>query len=1070
MIFTELSIRRRVTVSMFMVAVLLFGSVALSRLKVNLLPELTFPSLTVRTDFRGAAPAEVEHLISKPIEEAVGIVKNVRLVRSTSRTGQSDVILEFAWGTDMDKATLEVREQLDLVSLPRDVQRPIILRFDPSLDPVIRLGLTTASRPVDVASVDDDDLTGNLTSLRRYADEQIKKELESVLGVAAVKVSGGFEEEIQVHVDPDKLAKLRIPIEQVSTVLSRENINMSGGQLEEGRQQYLVRTINQFREIDDIGAVVIGTAGSTPVYLHDVASIEVGHREREAVTRLNGDEAIELAIYKEGDANTVAVAKALEARLERVQRNMPAGMQLTSVYDQSTFINEAVRNVVNAGMVGGILAIAILYFFLRTFRSTLIIALTIPMSIVATFNLMYGANVTLNIMSLGGLALGIGLLVDNAIVVLENIARYRERGASLRESALKGAGEVSMAVMASTFTTVAVFLPLVFVDGIAGQLFRDQALTVTFSLLASLAVALTLIPMLASLGRDAVEQPTADAAAGDRKAVKYPGLVAGWFVAAFRWIGFVIGWLLRPFVRLFDGIYQYLLAVYTSALKSVLNHKVTVVTAAVAVTLATFTLIPTLGLELIPQMNQGEFKVEFSMPAGTPLMQTDENLRRIQEIAAESEQVNVTFAVAGTGNRMDANAEEGGEQRGEMTVQLKEGSTTASEEAEMNRLRNEMSQIPGASYKFSRPTFFSFKTPVEIEVSGYDLDGLGMVSRDIVQRMEADGMFTDVRSSMEMGSPEVQIIFDRQRAASLGLTPNQISDRIVRSVRGDVATRFSRNDRKIDVLVRTPEDARSSLDDIRNLIVNPDSERPVTLAAVADVRIENGPTEIRRSGQERVAVVTANLASGDLGLAAHRIEGILASTPRQAGIVAKLAGQNKEMADSFASLQFALLLAVFLVYLVMASQFESLLHPFVILFSIPMAAVGAILALWLTGTTVSIVVFIGLIMLAGIVVNNAIILIDKINQLRASGLDKVTATVEAGANRLRPILMTTLTTVLGLLPLAIGLGEGAEMRAPMAITVIGGLLVSTLLTLLVIPSVYLLLDRKKYIADVEVAS
>lgn len=1065
---TELSIRRRVTVSMFMVAVLLFGSVALSRLKVNLLPELTFPSLTVRTDFRGAAPAEVEHLISKPIEESLGIVKNVRLVRSTSRTGQSDVILEFAWGTDMDKATLEVREQLDLVNLPREVQRPVILRFDPSLDPVIRLGLTMEQRGVDVASDSDSDQSSQLTALRRFADEQIKKELESVLGVAAVKVSGGFEEEIQVHVDPEKLARMKIPIEQVSNVLSRENINMSGGQLEEGRQQYLVRTVNQFRNLEDIGEVVIGAAASSPIYLKDVATIDMGHREREAVTRLNGEEAIELAIYKEGDANTVAVAKALEARLERVKRNMPPGMVLTSVYDQSTFINEAVRNVVNAGMVGGLLAIAILYFFLRTFRSTLIIAITIPMSIVATFNLMYGANVTLNIMSLGGLALGIGLLVDNAIVVLENIARYRERGASLRESALKGAGEVSMAVMASTLTTVAVFLPLVFVDGIAGQLFRDQALTVTFSLLASLAVALTLIPMLASLGKDKQDGLAVDGAAEPGKTVRYPGVIIKSFVKVFQGVGFVIGWMLKPFVRLFDGLYNYLLGLYTATLRSVLNYKGSVVVTAVAITLATFMLIPSLGLELIPQMNQGEFKVEFNMPAGTPLEQTDENLRRVQRVATTSDRVNVTFAVAGTGNRMDANTEEGGEQRGEVNVQLKPGSTMMDEESEMNRLREEMNRIPGASYKFSRPTFFSFKTPVEIEISGYDLDALGLVSRDIVGRMESDGMFTDVRTSMEMGSPEVQIVFDRQKAAALGLTPNQISDRIVRSVRGDVATRFSRNDRKIDVLVRTPDDARSSVESIRNLIVNPDSDRPVTLSAVADVRIENGPAEIRRSGQERVAIVTANLASGDLGLAAQRIESILAEAPRPAGIVPRLAGQNKEMADSFASLQFALILAVFLVYLVMASQFESLLHPFVILFSIPMAAVGAILALWITGTTVSIVVFIGLIMLAGIVVNNAIILIDKINQLRATGMEKVAATIEAGSNRLRPILMTTLTTVLGLLPLAIGLGEGAEMRAPMAITVIGGLIVSTMLTLLVIPSVYLLLDRKKYNVAAEV--
>jgi len=1070
---TEISIRRKVTVSMFMVAIVLFGSVALTRLKVNLLPELTFPSLTIRTDFTGAAPSEIEYLISKPVEEALGVVKNVRLVRSTSRTGQSDVILEFAWGTNMDQAALEVREQLDLINLPRDVQRPVILRFDPSLDPIIRLGLITkASASNLVADQSEQALVdeSRLTSLRRYADEQIKKELESVLGVAAVKVSGGYEEEIQVIVDPQKLARLNIPIEQISQVLSRENINLSGGQLEEGRQQYLVRTINQFRTIDDIRDVIITSGTNSTVYLRDIADVEIGHKEREAVTRLNGSEAIEIAIYKEGDANTVAVARALESRLDRVQSRLPAGMELTFVYDQSTFITDAVKSVVNAGMVGGLLAILILYFFLRSFRSTLIIAITIPMSIVATFNLMYGGNVTLNIMSLGGIALGIGLLVDNAIVVLENIARYREQGASFKESAIKGASEVGMAVMASTLTTVAVFLPLVFVEGVAGQLFRDQALTVTFSLLASLVVALTLIPMLASLGKEPIPTHGDDVTTKVGRVVRYPATVIGWIVSLFRMIGKLFGWLMYPFVRLFDLMYTFLLGQYEYILERALKYRVVVVLVAAVITLSSFALVPYLGIELIPQMNQGEFNVEFSMPAGTPLEVTDTNLRTIQQAAVSSDQVNVTFAVAGTGNRMDANTEEGGEHWGEMNIQMVKGATRELEEQEMNRLRTHLENIPGANYKFSRPTFFSFKTPIEIEISGFDLDALGLVSRDIVQRMQADGMFTDVKTSMEVGSPEIQIIFDRQRASALGLTPNQISDRIVRNVRGDVATRYSRNDRKIDVLVRAPESSRSSVADIENLIVNPDSDRPVTLSSVAEIRVETGPSEIRRSGQERVAIVTANLASGDLGLAAERIQTILAQTPRPAGIAPRLAGQNKEMADSFSSLQFALILAIFLVYLVMASQFESLLHPFVILFSIPMAATGAILALWLTGTTVSIVVFIGLIMLAGIVVNNAIILIDKINQLRETGMERTLAAMEAGRSRLRPILMTTMTTVLGLLPLAIGLGEGAEMRAPMAITVIGGLIVSTFLTLLVIPSVYLILDRKKYVTVEEVQS
>ncbi|MDX1548284.1 MAG: efflux RND transporter permease subunit, partial [Rhodothermales bacterium] len=511
----EIATRRRVTIAMFTVAVVLFGSVALGRLKVNLLPELTYPTLTVRTEYTGAAPVEIENLVTKPIEEALGVVKNVNEVTSISRSGQSDVVLEFAWGTDMDLASLEVREKLDALQLPLEVRRPVLLRFDPSLDPIQRFGLTrkqpealradadggarVAPAGLQAAETLDE---GTLKYLRRYADEQLKKELESVLGVAAVKISGGLEDEVQVYVDQQKLGQLGIPIEQIAQVLGSENVNLSGGRLEEGVQQYLVRTVGQFETVEEIGDVIVAQRDGRPLYLRDVATVRMGARERESVTRIDGVEAVEVAIYKEGDANTVAVAEGVDQRLRFIRETLlPEDVALVPVYNQATFIEQAVNEVIEAGLIGGLLAVLILYLFLRHFGTTLIISLSIPVSVIATFNLMYGADLSLNIMSLGGLALGIGLLLDNSIVVLENIARYREEGKSRLEAARLGASGVGMAVIASTLTTVAVFFPLVFVEGIAGQLFRDQALTVTFSLLASLVVALTLIPMMASLGR-----------------------------------------------------------------------------------------------------------------------------------------------------------------------------------------------------------------------------------------------------------------------------------------------------------------------------------------------------------------------------------------------------------------------------------------------------------------------------------------------------------------------------------------------------------------------------------------
>jgi HAE1 family hydrophobic/amphiphilic exporter-1 len=1085
----DVSIRRKVTIAMFTLGVLLFGMVSLSRLNVNLLPELSYPTLTIRTDFEGAAPVEVENLITKPVEEAVGVVQGVQQVRSISRAGQSDVVLEFAWGTDMSFANLDVMAKLDAVQLPLDAEKPVTLRFDPTLDPILRYALyytddspeDAEPRPsVDFTALQDisnPEAISRLKGLRILGDEELKKNLESSQGVASVKISGGLEEEIQVNIDHQRLSYLNIPIEAVTQILSAENVNLSGGRLEEGAQQYLVRTLNEFQTVEQIRNVVVASDSGKVVYLKDVADVVQSYKEREAITRLNGAEAVEIAIYKEGDANTVAVAREVNERMADIRENLPPNIRLEKIYDQSVFISSAVNEVRNAGIIGGILAVLVLYFFLRNFWSTVIISVSIPVSIIATFNLMYGNDISLNIMSLGGIALGIGMLVDNSIVVLENIARHREQGKGIAEAARDGAGEVGMAVVASTLTTIAVFFPLVFVQGIAGQLFKDQALTVTFSLLASLIVALTLIPMLSSTGGDkkaleplALKEPRTRFGRGLRVIRMFlfytvPTAFARLFKFIARWVSAITRALFSPFVYAFDKGYQFTEKRYTSILKWSLNHKATVLITALLIFAGSIAIVPRIGVELIPQLSQGEFNVEFELPPGTPIEQTDRALRSIQESAKSYDGIRTTFAVAGTGNRMDASPNQGGENWGQLDVALPSGASSAEEQQAMSRLRAALAQVPGLQYSFGRPELFSFKTPIEIEISGFDLDDLKKASDDIAARLAAIDRFADVKNTMETGSPELQIHFDRDRAAALGLQVHEVADRVVSNIRGDVATRYSWRDRKIDVLVRAQESDRASIEEISRLIVNPGSPRPVPLSAIARVEVANGPAEIRRVSQQRVAIVSANLSYGDLGEAASVVREVLSETSMPPAVFAEIGGQNEEMSDSFRSLIFALALAIFLVYLVMASQFESLLHPFIILFSIPLALVGAIMALYVTGTTISVVVFIGLILLAGIVVNNAIVLIDLINQMRRKGTEKVEAIMEGGKSRLRPILMTTLTTTLGLLPLAIGFGDGAELRAPMGITVIGGLLVSTLLTLVVIPVMYSIVDRKRYGTD-----
>ena len=1118
----ELATRRRVTVGMLTLTLVLFGLIGLFGLKVNLLPDLSYPTLTVRTEYEGAAPLEIENLISQPVEEAVGVVKNVRKVHSVSRTGQSDVVLEFAWGTDMDMSSLEVRDKLDTLQLPLEAKKPLLLRFNPSTDPIIRLGL----------AVKGESSEAQLKQLRRFADDDLKKRIEPVAGVAAVKVGGGLEDEIDVSIDQQKLARLGIDINEVITRLKNENVNASGGRIEEGSQRFLVRTINQFKTLDEMRELLIKVDGSVPVKLKDIAEVRQGFKEREGVVRIDGREAIELAIYKEGDGNTVNVAAAVKAQLDKLKDSLPTGAQLTTIEDQSVFIQHALNEVKFDALLGGVLAILIIFFFLGDSWSTFIISLSLPVSLIATFFFMGQLHLSLNVMSLGGLALATGMVVDDSIVVLENIARLREKGASILEAAVRGTAEVGMAVTASTLTTVAVFFPLVFVQGVAGQLFRDQALTITFAMLVSLVVSMSLIPMLASLkGRSPLayrDEPVRAARPLPRnpilRALTIGGRAVGEFLGqtlprAFAWVvatiahvcGLVFGRLLRFIGRFVTWPYDRAAAFYRRSLPKALAHPWRVLGFAAVALVATLSLVPSLGLDLIPQLAQGRFDMTVTLPPGTPLAETDKLVAEIAARHAKDPGVESIYGVAGAGTRLDANPTESGENIARLSIALKDGGSKAIEAAEIERLRAGMRRAD-ASVKFARPALFSFSAPLEVEIRGYDLDALAKGGQRLAELMKASPRFADVKSTVEGGYPEIQIRFDQDRAAALGLTTRDIADRVVRKVKGEVATRYDFRDRKIDVLVRARASDRGSVDDIRNLVVGyvaasgssqsgksgtaasssstsstgssgsnsnasssngsasgtatlndsaqSSSDTPIRLSAVADVVAGEGPSEIHRVTQERVAIVSSNLHYGDLASAVAEVKDIVATHPLAAGVKVRVGGQSEELDSSVKSLVFALGLAIFLVYLVMASQFESLLHPFVIMFSIPLAAVGAILALKLSGSAISVVVFIGLIMLVGIVVKNAIVLIDRVNQLREAGVPKLEALAQGAESRLRPIVMTTLCTLIGFAPLAIGVGEGAEVRAPMALTVIGGLAVSTLLTLVVVPVVYDLLDRR----------
>ncbi len=1012
--FVALAVRRRVSVIMFALAVAAFGFVGYKRLALELFPDISYPSLTVQTDFPDTAPQEVEYLVTRPVEEAVGVLRGLQTIHSVSRPGVSEVTLEFDWKSDMDVLSMEVREKLDRLVLPEEAEDPIVLRYDPSLDPIVRLALAG---------------TDHLVELRRLAEKKLKPDFETVLGVAAAQLKGGLEDEVQVNVDQERLAALGIPIDRIRQVVGVSNVNLPGGALRGADSQFLVRTVNEFDNVEEIGDLIIQQNESGIVRLRDVATVQMGTKEREEISRVNGTECVEIALYKEGDANTVTVSKLIEEKIAEWQGQLPPGYSLTVLFDQSHFIRQAIGEVRNAAVVGGILAILVLFAFLRDVRSTLIIATSIPLSVIATFLVMYRMNISLNIMSLGGLTLGIGMLVDNSIVVLESIFRKRTGGHSLAQAAVDGTSEVGPAVIASTLTTVAVFLPIVFVEGVAGQLFKDQAWTVTISLLASLVVAVTMIPMLSALGGRVLggdgRLPRASISDGPtmtlgRFSMAYDGFVRG--AIRYRWATVVIAF-----------------GLFFAALFS----------------------LRFIGTELIPPLSEGEFFFEVNMPEGTSLAATDRVMTEMEQAASADPAIAVNYATVGSrliAGGMSLNTK--AENLGQLNIVMSDRTDQLAEAATAEALRRQFERIPDLEIKLGRPSYFSLKTPVEVVLYGESLEELRGYSLALAGELATVPGLTDVRSSLEAGNPEIQVIFDRRRLAGLGLDMGVLSETLKNRVQGVVPTRFKEEDRQIDVRIRNQEISRSSVNDVRNLVLPGPNGQPIRLLAVADVQLDRGPAEIHRLQQQRAAVISANLKGRSLGPVVADVERVISEVPPPPGITTEMAGQNREMQTSFASLRFALALAIFLVYLVMAATFESFVHPFIVLFTIPLALVGVIAGLLVTGTTITVIVLIGAIMLVGIVVNNAIVLIDAINRLRRAGVDKLEAVVQAGHIRLRPILMTTLTTILALIPMALSWGEGAELRSPLAITVASGLFLSTLLTLVVIPATYMIVPSR----------
>jgi len=1012
---SDFAVRRPVTIAMLVLGIILIGAVSLGKLAIDLYPELNFPIAAVTASYPGAGPEEIENQVTRPLEEIMGTVNNVESIMSISSPGSSMVLMMFNWGTDINFATLQMREKVDLIKagLPDDVGTPTVLKMDPTTMPIMQAGVS-GSR--------------DLASLQQITEDLIKNRLERIEGVASVAITGGLVSEVEIKADPVKLNSYGLSINQVIQTLQGENMNLSSGEIEDGKEKLLVRTVGEIKQIEDFEQIIISSAGGAQVKLKDIAQVKFTHQEPTQYTRVNQKPSLSINILKQTGSNIVQVADKVNQEIANLQKELPAGVKIDIVVDQSQYIKDSISQMARNTVSGGVLAVLVLLVFLRNIRSTLIIGLAIPFSVISTFIMVYFAGITLNVMSLGGLALGVGMMVDSAIVILENIFRYRQLGHGYIDAAIKGSSEVGSAVMASTLTTVAVFLPIVFVEGLASELFKQLALTVTFSLLASLFVALTLIPMLSSKLLKVNPQEEAQRKTPLAKAAN---MVQG-----------ALGALDEKYRRLLNWALQ---------------HRKTVVIGVTAALIGSFALIPVIGMEFMPQVDSGDISVSVELPKGAVLEDTARIATEVEEIVKQTKEVKTIFtSIGGTGQMM------GGSSGAVSQMQVKVGSRTERERSTdeiMEDLRNRLKTVTGAKVTVSggAQQEMAGGSPIDIAIKGKDLAVLKDLSHQAVQVVSGISGTREVESSLEESRPEIQLLVDRQRAGQLGLTSSQVASSVRTAISGTTTSTYRVGGREYDIRVKVGENS-PTLMELEGLTIAAPTGGRVPLREVAEIVRVNGPSSINREDQSRVVNITANVVGRDLGSVTTELKQAMDKVRLPGGYFIEYGGQNQEMMESFASLGLALLLSIILVYMVMASQFESLMHPFVIMFSIPTTFIGVVGGLAVTGRSLSVPAFIGVIMLMGIVVNNAIVLVDYINTLRRRGASREDAIVQAGPTRLRPILMTTLTTVLGLVPLALGIGEGAEAQAPMATVVVGGLTMSTLFTLVFVPVVYTIMD------------
>jgi hydrophobic/amphiphilic exporter-1 (mainly G- bacteria), HAE1 family len=1009
---SKAAVQRPVTFVMITLIVIGFGIFGLTRLSLNLYPDVSFPTITVYTTYEGVAPGDMETLVTRPIEELVGSVSGLQRVRSLSSQGASVIKLYFNWGTDLFIAQADVRKQVDFArrAIPIDADPPIVFTYDPNQEPVIVLTLTSATRsPVE---------------LRTIATEQIEQRFERIEGIASAETAGGLERQINIWVDNASMLSYNIDIGTLANRLRQENIQVPAGELIEGRSVYSLRTIGEFQNIDQIRNTIVGINNGVPVRLADIADVEDGVAQPIGNVHIRGEEGVIINLYRQSDVNVVTTAENVINNLDRIRATLPSDMRLEVLANEADFIKLSINNLYVTGLTAIALVVLILIFFLRSARSALIIAISIPVSIISTFSIMDFADVTLNVISLSGLTLAVGLVVDNAVVVLENIFRFREEGHENKKAAVIGAREVAVPVVVSTLTTLVVFLPILFVPGIAGFLFRDLALTICFALVISTLVALSLIPLLSS-----------QFFSGKNNLPEKPEHESGFF--------------------------RKLEEKYTSMLRSMLNRSTLVVGVAVLFMALTTPFFFRLGGEFFPAVDESSFTLEVTREPGVNLFELQRSIRMAEDIVTESVP-EARLIVSDYGDKRGVEgADNPGGYRGLIRVELVPTTQRDRSQFEIvTDLLEQLEDLPGASVREFKlnPLNPDGQEGLIVNIYGFDLETKRDLARGVQDELlQIPGVIT-ASSSAEEGRPELRVVMDRERISRVGLSTSQVANAVSNAVRGNRATTFVDRGVEFDVRIQLAAQERASSQALEDVLIQTPAGEWMPLRNLARVERVTGPSNILRINQDRVTEVEADLAGIDLRTAADLARERLDRVEWPDGYRYEIGGTAEEQRASFIYLLVAFMIAAILAYMVMASQFESLIEPFIIILTIPLAFSGVILTLFLTNTPVSVTSMVGLILLSGIVVNNGIVMIDYIKILQARGMARIDAVVTGAGRRLRPILITAATTILCMVPLALEIGSGSETWSPMARTVIGGLTMSTLLMLLVVPCLYLIVN------------